>query len=437
MRRRTIRKRFYRELLLFGLLMVLGGGYALITVYFWGLEDATRLSYMDLAESVEKGEIPGEVLANHWPESNPQAWRGVDTIPANILDLFPAQFHRTDELLVQYEYAGQAITGEPSYGLTFNVLSGPPDRIHFFLKYPSKSAQQIYIYHVTAASISVQTRQQAVFLIVSINCVVVLLVVLLLARRLSGVVLKPVSDLSAMAAAVDDHQSARDFPVAQQPNEIGDVARTLQQSMQRLHEYHEREKQFLRQASHELRTPIAVISSSLDVLDQRRAAGNTDVDRPIMAIKRSAGDMRDIVEALLWLARSEAEPPQKSATNLAEQIASLLADHRYLLANKSVAVTSQNVEQAVIDIEQPYFQIVLSNLIRNAFEHTEQGSIEISCSGTRFVIKNPLAGARGENGQLSTGFGIGMTVIEAISDKLGWTLSVANKGGDIVIELDF
>lgn len=441
MGRRTIRKQFYRELLLFGLLMVLGGGYALLTVYFWGLEDATRLSYMDLASSVERGEVPDEVLTHYWPDANPQVWRGVDNIPANILALFPAPFHRPDELLVQYEYIGEEIRGEPSRGLSFNLLSGPPDRIHFFLEFPVVTGPKIYVYHVTDAGVSEQTRQQAVFLIISINCVGMLLVVLLLARRLSGVVLKPVSDLSAMAAAVDDQKSALDFSVARQANEIGDVARTLQQSMQRLHDAHQREKQFLRQASHELRTPIAVISSSLDVLDQRRAAGNTDIERPIKAIERSAGDMRDIVEALLWLARSETNPPRKETTDLADQIGSLLEDHRYLLANKSVFVQSDNVAVVQIKIEQPYFRIVLSNLIRNAFEHTELGTIEITCSRQRFSIRNPLpvkdrANNSGRS-QLSPGFGIGMTVIGAISDRLGWILSVTVQSGEVVITLDF
>lgn len=72
---------------------------------------------------------------------------------------------------------------------------------------------------------------------------------------------------------------------------------------------------------------------------------------------------------------------------------------------------------------------MLSNLIRNAFEHTEEGSIDIACSGARIAIKNPLSGLGGENGQLSAGYGIGMTVIKAISEKLGWTLSASISAG--------
>lgn len=177
------------------------------------------------------------------------------------------------------------------------------------------------------------------------------------------------------------------------------------------------------------------------MLDQRRAAGNTDIERPIKAIERSAGDMRDIVEALLWLARSETNPPRKETTDLADQIGSLLEDHRYLLANKSVFVQSDNVAVVQIKIEQPYFRIVLSNLIRNAFEHTELGTIEITCSRQRFSIRNPLpvkdrANNSGRS-QLSPGFGIGMTVIGAISDRLGWILSVTVQSGEVVITLDF
>ena len=195
--------------------------------------------------------------------------------------------------------------------------------------------------------------------------------------------------------------------------------------MQRIQQYHERERQFLRQASHELRTPIAVIRSALDVVDQRRRAGNLDFERPLLDIERAENDMRSLVEALLWLARADTVPPEKVRIDLVQEVASVLDDNRHLVADKAVCHSLQIAEGTQLRIEQPYFRIVMNNLIRNAFEHTDAGDVVITYQQSCLSVSNPIADAD------STGFGIGVTVIEAIAEKLGWEFTLDISQGRI------
>ncbi len=424
---KSLRARFYRELLVFGLIMMTVGGTGLLRVYFWGLEDATRLSYMDVARSVSEGEIPDDVLKHHWPENNPQVWRSLADVSPNILMMFPENAHRENVLMVQYQYPDRAVTGEPSEGFTFNVARGVPSRIHFFLRCLLDSGETYYVYHtISTSGFRERTRQETVTLIISLNCVLLLALMIWLARRLSGVVLKPVAALSEMAAGIDEQRPGQYFPITRETNEVGEVARTLQQSIERIQQLHERERQFLRQASHELRTPIAVISSALDVVYQRQRAGRSDFERPLKDLSRASNDMRSLVDALLWLDRADTAPPEKTPTLISAEIADVVADQRYLLESKGVEVSICVPPDEQIDVEQPYFRIVLNNLVRNAFEHSDKGNVVITWSDGVLEVRNVPSVSE------SAGFGIGVSVVEAIARKFLWDFSLRREATEVV-----
>lgn len=462
MRRRSIRFRFYRELLIFGLLLVVGGGVGMLTAYFWGVEDAARLTVLIAAELEAKKEFPdiyGPRTRGHEPG---RVWMSLDKVPADVLEMFPQSSHRDDELLVQYSFDGEVRGDAPSRGFDMNLLSQSPDAIHLFMRYRLVNGEAAYVMHTSPTrGYRDMTRQDTVTLIILLNCVILVAVMLLFARRLASVVVRPLSELSQMAANIDEtspelpaaatrqhekagkkarmlrylrrlyrsHKRERQFwrdviDLARQNDEVGDVARTLQRSMRRIHQFHQREKNFLRHASHELRTPIAVIASALDVLDQRRANGVTDLERPMADIRRAADDMRDTVEALLWLGRMERETASRTATDVGELIETVVADHAHLLQDSDVAVEREIAANAVLDIEQVYLRIILSNLVRNAFEHADGGTVFIAYADRRFVIRNArkhgVAGGGDRDGD--GGFGMGIPLIEAVAAKLGWTV---------------
>ncbi len=430
MKRQSIRYRFHRELLLFGLLLVLGGGAGVISAYFWGMEDVTKLSFLVAAQDAAAGRVLTD--GNRDPDENQlRVWIGLEQVPAELLARFPVETHADDELLVRYDYPSWSESESPQRQLSPNLLAGRPLCIHFFMRHRTADGRQIYVAHsATPADYYHQTRERKLLWLIALTLVAALLVIVLLARRLAAVVLKPLGALSAMAARIDKQASEQHYPIAEQRNEIGEVARVLQRSLGRIHDYHQREKRFLRSASHELRTPIAVIGSALDVVDQRRARGLHDVERPLADIRRAAEDMRELTEALLWLARAEGSGVGRSRIRVAPLIESVIDAHRPLLVDDSLRVSTKVSVDAELDIEQPFLKIILSNLLRNAFEHGGNGTVAVPYADRVFEIRNPSPAApRGE------GFGLGMPIVEEVAAKLGWRLSVCEAGEAVTARL--
>ncbi len=428
MRTRSIRRQLFTELLLLGAFLVVAGTVGLITVYLWGLEDSATYSYVELAESVARQDIPDEYLEDWASRGNPLVWKSLDRVPQNVLKLFPVEYHKENQLLVQYEYQGQTMSGPPDFGLTMKVTKGAPDKIYFFLKHQLANGEDVYLYHSnTTLGYSERTRQQTVTLLAVLNCAAIFLLVLLLAQRISKVALNPLKDLTVMANSVDTSNADHHYSVTEQDNEIGTVARTLQQSLNRIRSFHDREKQFLRQASHELRTPIAVISSALDVVEQRQRQGVSDVARPLLDIRRSTRDMKDTVQALLDLARSESDGSSGILrTDLGELAKEIVEDHQHLLESKAVTIEQDYTKAASVNVEKVYLRVVMSNLIRNAFEHAGIGTIFITCIGSSFLIRNPLDVPISEikEGLEPARYGFGISIVEAIVEKCGWQLRI-------------
>ncbi len=428
MKRQSIRYRFHRELLLFGLLLVLGGGAGVISAYFWGMEDATKLSFLIAAEDAAAGR---QLSDGDGDQDRLRVWIGLDTLPAEVLAWFPLDSHVDDEMLVRYVYDESEPSGKPRQRFSPNLFTARPQRIHMFMRHRTADGREIYVAH-SASPVDYfhQTRQRTLLWLIGLTLVAALLAIVLLARRLAAVVLKPLSALSTMAARIDEQAPDQRFDITEQRNEIGEVARVLQRSLGRIHDYHQREKRFLRSASHELRTPIAVIGSALDVVDQRRARGLHDVERPLADIRRAAEDMRELTEALLWLARAEGSGVGRSRIRVAPLIESVIDAHRPLLVDDSLRVSTEVSADAELDIEQPFLKIILSNLLRNAFEHGGNGTVAVHFADRVFEIRNPSPAApRGE------GFGLGMPIVEEVAAKLGWRLSVCEAAQSVTARL--
>ncbi len=209
--------------------------------------------------------------------------------------------------------------------------------------------------------------------------------------------------------------------------ELNRLATQLHEGVGRIQAFNRREQQFLKHASHELRTPLAIIQASLDTLNLQ----NNEVSRPAVqrALKASA-NMRRLSAALLWLARESEQPVDKSYIAIRDSCEQTIDDHRYLLNNRQVDICC-HVSVDTLYIEDDLFSIVLANLIRNAFMYGADGVIELEISANGLRITNPVqTAANNEKGNDSSGFGLGLQLVQRICAKLAWQFSVA-------IEQDF
>ena len=204
--------------------------------------------------------------------------------------------------------------------------------------------------------------------------------------------------------------------------ELDQVAARLQQAFQRIGEVLAHEQQFLRNASHELRTPIAVIGNNAELL-ARILPDHPKAMPPVRRIERAAANMRQLTETLLWLAREGEQAPPLEEVDPAQMVEGLVAERRYLLEGKTVELEIQVAAGALQTARTPC-RIALGNLIRNAFQYTAEGEIRIEYAAGRFTVSNADQTNSAPHADGDFGYGLGLALVEMITDRMNWTYSM-------------
>ena len=124
-------------------------------------------------------------------------------------------------------------------------------------------------------------------------------------QRLNRRVLAPIRDITSIAATLSENNLSNRINIAGTQNELKDLANVINRMLDRIELSYNSQKQFVSDASHELRTPISVIRGYTNML---RRWGKDDPEvlaEAISAISQETEGMKDLVESLLFLARHD------------------------------------------------------------------------------------------------------------------------------------
>jgi len=198
--------------------------------------------------------------------------------------------------------------------------------------------------------------------------------------------------------------------------EIDQLADLIQDAVGDLHAVLIREHQFLRNASHELRTPIAVLRSNMDLINRLWPDLPAREKNIFQRMGRAVDNMHQLTETLLWLSRKEDNMPEPESVDMGSLVDELVREYRYLLAEKKVDLCL-DISQAHALFPRTACRIALGNLIRNAFQYTAQGRIEIRVVPAAVTITNSCAKSSVAGGT-DDGFGLGLILVEQICRKL-------------------
>lgn len=225
-------------------------------------------------------------------------------------------------------------------------------------------------------------------------------------------------------------------------HELNTLADIVQSSLQSVQESLAREQRFLGYASHELRTPIAVTRTNAELLDKMISKQiSVDKQRPVLdRIQRAAITMSDLTDTLLWLNRQSESNVPITQISLGEMAAQLLNELDYLRASRTVQVTLTR-DQQCLDLPAALCRIVITNLIRNALQHTQQGVVIVIQQGSKLIISNEnQADEQAHKNALMAqelGFGLGLELTQRLVKQYGWYYqNIANDNGHYV-EIDF
>ncbi|HKX98511.1 MAG TPA: HAMP domain-containing sensor histidine kinase [Steroidobacteraceae bacterium] len=223
-------------------------------------------------------------------------------------------------------------------------------------------------------------------------------------------------------------------------DEVQELADALVRYSERLAEFIAREREFTRDASHELRSPLTVIHISAELLldDERLSdAGRRAAER----IRRAANDMDELTSAFLLLARESEAGLPTSALCVNEVVAAELERARVLAEDKPVESRFHASHRLHLDAPERVLAVLVGNLLRNAFSYTDRGEVEVSIDAEGVVISDTGVGiaperlaeiyrpfARGEPARRG-GFGVGLSIVRRLSDRFGWPVSIDSQPG--------
>lgn len=229
-------------------------------------------------------------------------------------------------------------------------------------------------------------------------------------------------------------------------DEVGVLARGLDDLVRRIGAFIEREQEFTRDVSHELRTPLAVIRSLGEQLASDPALGN-DAHRKLAAIGQSARQLEQTITTLLGLAR-EIESPNRADDALASPILLLTMIERVIIEQASLHPDLS--PQLLLDVPsdttaahpESVLRILLANLLGNAYAHGKHGErpgepdIRVEVNQSRLCISNRADAALSNDdfepfrkGNASTGFGLGLAIVRRLCDRHAIDLRIEHDHG--------
>ena len=260
------------------------------------------------------------------------------------------------------------------------------------------------------------TREAWIMIIGIVTLLLFSLLVVLMQKSVS----RPVERLREWAASLQNAP----FPTAPPTfkyAELNSLAALIYQAMQSVHDSLKREQNFVRHASHELRTPIAVIRSSTELINRvRRDAPEDKLSKPLKRIEHASHTMEDLTETLLWLDRQDNSSLSTSPVALHSLVTTISDELAYLLQGKEVSVAVETNEYT-LEASPIAVRIVLGNLIRNAFQHTQVGSVTINQIGAGVeIINRNTDKPDSKETQTSLGFGLGLQMVSQLTAAMGW-----------------
>ncbi|MDP6535079.1 MAG: HAMP domain-containing sensor histidine kinase [Gammaproteobacteria bacterium] len=236
----------------------------------------------------------------------------------------------------------------------------------------------------------------------------------------------PLRKLENWSATLSTDKPNRQVPELRY-EELNSLANRLNYAFERMHESVEKEKLFLRHASHELRTPLAILASNVELLDklsdrpERSDAEQAAFSRQYQALD----DVRLLIETLLWVNRQSDSLPKQETLALRSELSGVVKNYSQLLDGRAVSLTIEG-EDEVIEAPAAAVRIVLSNLVRNAFQYTLEGAICIELAPGRISIENTNVVESAAEESLSideNGFGLGLELVDRICQRFDWHYS--------------
>ncbi|APH17261.1 HAMP domain protein [Clostridium sporogenes] len=221
--------------------------------------------------------------------------------------------------------------------------------------------------------------------------------------------LKPIDYITKTAENISINNLKERIEVKGPEDELKRLANTFNKMIDRLQGAFNRQAQFVSDASHELRTPIAVIQGYANLLDRWGKNDRNALEKSIYGIKLEATDMANLIEKLLLLAKGDSGTVviEKKEFWLNELIDEVVKESRIIEQNHIISSNKNDTVKIFADYKM--IKQMLRIFIDNSIKFTpENGKIDISSEIQDKIVKITVS---------DTGIGIPKDEIENIFNR--------------------
>jgi len=308
-------------------------------------------------------------------------------------------------------------------------------------------------YAAPTIRLRIQVRRAGAF--IALAGMLLLAVTVLLALRGIRRGLRPLQNLAQEASQVSAQNWELRLPEeVSQIEELRPVTQSMKQMLERLQRSFEQQRQFLGNAAHELKTPVAVMKSTLQSLVQRQRTA----DEYQTGIRQSLEDLERLEQLLQWMLRlARAEQWAHGALRRDLDVIDINATCeeaieriRSLAQSRNTAIHLSTNGPVPFRADPEDLQLVWANLLENAVRYSPEGSsVEVAVtrnnSGPFHIVFQdhgpgiPLHDLphvferfyRGDRSRTRAtgGFGLGLAIAKALVEAYGGTISAESQPG--------
>ncbi len=263
--------------------------------------------------------------------------------------------------------------------------------------------------------------------------------------------LRPLVFASAQASAIGPSAVSTRLPETGMPEEILDFIRAINRALDRLEDGYkaqqraiDQQRQFIADAAHELRTPLAALQIQIDNLP---AIATEQSEQPLTC-ELNAGIRRvsSLLRQMLSMARFDmpADPQQFRRIDVADLVTECLAEYSPMAENKGVDLGILSLEKAFVKAIEAELKILVGNLIDNAVRYTPSGGlvdISVRNLGNSAVIQIADTGCGVDEAIIPRlfdrffraappgieGSGLGLAIVQAIAKRHKFAIALQNR----------
>lgn len=343
--------------------------------------------------------------------------------------------------------AAEIIRGEAA-----RRIVGRSDELRVMTQYQKPPGSEPYYLQVATSTdrlrASIGELRRVVYVLVPAGTLAVALASWWMACRALG----PLVRLSHQAGAFGTTDLTPRVEVSPRQDEVTYLAEVMNATFDRLEAAFRAQERFIADASHELKTPLAVVLARADVLRQQ-SRSIEDYDRFASTVQQELTQLVNLVESLLTLARTDAGLPLKPMPVSLNEVVmdavercQALARHREIRVIPTLAMADGAGREAIVAGEPQLLRALVENLLRNAIRYSPvEEAVEIEAGldedDTCLTIRDRGPGIPPEQKERvferffrlprsedwEEGSGLGLAIAKGIAELHGGSISVANR----------